>query len=908
MLDYQLRKGDITLFVSIHLPVKVYKDAGIWKCERTKHVSTEALYAKRGVLGTKILFVGSCPVKCSSQEDRKQIEKLLSVYDCIPIFQDTMPTFGAYSEFCETFLWPVMNNQLPLQENTEILMWDEDLWRAYRAANELFCAKVMSLISELNLDKDSESFITVWANEFHLFLLPALLRKRLTMSHKTSMGGSTSSTPPVSLVARVALGLFIHTPFPTSEIFLTLPVRSELMRGLLSADLVGFQFYDYTRHFFSGAQKLFGVRATCQRGGLLALEVSEDRNVFIHITHNCIEHEYVVDTVSSRTVQRRAAALREEFKNRVVIGSLTRLSRTAGILLKLRAFRLFLQQYEQYHNRVVLVLYMISRGEHKTTPEHAAIASQATALADEINAEFGFHVQVKQSVDEIDRSSLLCITDIFLDTSLKDGLNLVPFEYLAARDAWLKLEGTLVDLSAINTISLGSSPLAELPTDELEESSEEEIFGQGLLANTKHTGRIVISEFTGSSQVLPGALRVNPWHVDTILSALDESLTMPAQLAHQHFIRDGNYVASQSQVNWAKEFASQIVRAAMANERSLATQPIVQLLSQSMIQFKSSDEVLKGDKSPTPASSNGQQQGGPGLPKLSRDTVLTAYKKASKGTRVLFLDNEGTLAPNMSRIYRHYGSAPLANPDAVDLQAKGCGPSEEVLKLLSVLCQDPANYVMILSGRPKNALGTWFGPLVAKGLVGLAAEHGYYWMHPRITNGNWECLLDTVEEEGQWVPQTEEIMNRYVNRTPNTYIENKGSAVVWQFRDAESEFGYAQAKELHAELEIALRSEAVDITTGKGYVEVKLRGVNKGAAVAKFLDSLPLGTSKPEFLLCIGDDRSDESMFEELLVNQNAFTATVGRKKSMAKYFLSDVEHVSALLAVLAEASKSTPE
>ena len=933
-MEYQLRKGDITLFVSVHLPVKVFRDEnGIWKCERNKHASTEALYARRASFGSKLMFVGSCPIAGLTNGDRQALEKTLLEHDCLPVFQESLSCFGDYLEFCEAFLWPVMNNQLPLQESTEILLWNEDLWRAYKAANDLFCSKVISLVTELNAAKDPENFITIWANDFHLFLLPALLRKRLTVNNRGATGtvySSTSSTPPASLSARVSLGLFIHTPFPTSEIFLTLPVRSELMRGLLSADLLGFQFYDYTRHFFSGAQKLFGVRATCQRGGLLALEIAEDRNVYIHITHNCIEHEHIVESVMSRQVQRKAAALRDQFKNRIVIGSLVRLSRTAGILLKLRAFRLFLQQYEQYHNRIVLVLYMISRGPHKTTPEHGAIAAEALTLADEINAEFGAHVVVNEAVDDVDRSALLCVTDILLDTSLKDGLNLIPFEYLAARDAWLKLEGTLVDLVSIYEKEAGSSandPLAQLPEDELGESCEEEIFGQGLLANCKQTGRIVISEFTGSSQVLPGAVRVNPWHVDTILTALDETLTMPLSIAHQHFVRDVAYVASQSQVNWAKEFASQIVRASIANEKSMSQPGFVQMLSSAMSSLIDTSEPAPSSVAPVVASmdatprSSSHQVVVPGsysaIPRLSKDNVLHAFKKAQ--TRVFFLDNEGTLAPNLSRIYRHYGSVPLANPKIVDLQSRGSGPSEEVLRLLSTLCEDPRNYVMILSGRTKAPLAHWFAPSLRKGL-GLAAEHGYYWTHPRVTGEDrWQCLLDgslvsaaEAEQEDvytrSWVPATEEIMNRYVNRTPNTYIEDKGSARVWQFRDAEAEFGIAQAKELHAELEIALRSEAVDITTGKGYVEVKLRGVNKGAAIARFLEMLGAKNVHPEFILCIGDDRSDECMFEQLLnpvANAQVFTATVGRKKTMAKHFLSDVDHVSSLLAVLAEATAS---
>ena len=885
--------------------MKVYKnEQGEWTCERTKHVSTEALYACRVKFGSKLLFVGSCSAPGATAEDKVRIEKMLLEIDCIPVFQDTLPYFDAYLSFCQTFLWPVMNNQLPLQEDTEILLWDDELWKAYKGVNEAFCARTMNLVTELCNTRDMKNYITLWVNDFHLFLLPASLRKRLSgnQSNRSSTGNlpglasSTSSSTPPNVIPNVTIGMYIHTPYPTSEIFLTLPVRSEIMRGLLSVDLLGFQFYDYTRHFFSGAQKLFGVRATCQKGGLLALEVAEDRNVFIHITHNCIEHEYVVEEASSRQVQRRAAALRDKYAHKVIIGGVDKLGRTSGILLKLRAFRLFLQQYTQYHNRVVLLLYIVARGPQTTTPEHRAIAEQAKELVAVINEEFGFHVEINDSIDAFDKCSLLCVTDVLLETSLKDGLNLIPFEYLAARDAWLKLEGTMTDLSHIHSPAPQDLPLSQIAADEFGESFEEDVFGQNLVENCRKTGRIVISEFSGSSQVLPGALRVNPWHIDTILTALDESLTIPLHLAHGAFSRDANYVGSQSQVNWAREFTTQIIRASLASSTNLK-------FEETMLTPPESPAVTSPRSAVVPASYSA-------IPRLNRESLLSAYKAAK--TRVFFLDNEGTLAPNLTRLYRHYGSISMANPKQVDLQSKGNGPNEEVLRMLSTLCADPRNYVMILSGRDKQALSRWFAPVLP--VIGLAAEHGYFWTHPRVTS-DWRCLLGetaAVLPSAKWVTLTEGIMTPYVNRTPNTYVEDKGSARVWQFRDAEADFGPSQAKEMHAELEIALRAEAVDITTGKGYVEVKLRGVNKGAAIDSFLTALQTEQGVvPDFVLCVGDDRSDESMFERLLhpsFKGSVFTSTVGRKKSMAKFFLSDVDHVSSILGLLADASGGSAE
>ena len=171
--------------------------------------------------------------------------------------------------------------------------------------------------------------------------------------------------------------------------------------------------------------------------------------------------------------------------------------------------------------------------------------------------------------------------------------------------------------------------------------------------------------------------------------------------------------------------------------------------------------------------------------------------------------------------------------------------------------------------------------------------------------------MDQPTGPPSWIKMTGEIMNQYVNRTPNTYIEDKGSARVWQFRDAEAEFGQGQAKELHSELEIALRNDPVDITTGKGYVEVKIRGVNKGAAVEQILSALKTEMNvSPDFIMSIGDDRSDEYMFEKLLEpiagTASVFTATVGRKKTVAKFYISDVDSVTGLLEALTN-SPTTP-
>jgi len=107
-------------------------------------------------------------------------------------------------------------------------------------------------------------------------------------------------------------------------------------------------------------------------------------------------------------------------------------------------------------------------------------------------------------------------------------------------------------------------------------------------------------------------------------------------------------------------------------------------------------------------------------------------------------------------------------------------------------------------------------------------------------------------------------MRTFVKRTQGSFIENKGSSLTWQYRDADQHFGSWQAKELTLHLKELLFGWELEVITGKGYVEVKTRGVNKGVAVNNVLQQVTQECGTVDFVLCIGDDRSDEDMFEAL--------------------------------------------
>jgi trehalose 6-phosphate synthase len=110
------------------------------------------------------------------------------------------------------------------------ITFDESAWEAYMEANRLFAKAVA---------KDVQDNDMVWVHDYHLMLMPQMLREEIGDSKKN-----------------VKIGFFLHTPFPSSEIYRILPVRNEILRGVLECDLIGFHTYDYARHFLSSCSRI----------------------------------------------------------------------------------------------------------------------------------------------------------------------------------------------------------------------------------------------------------------------------------------------------------------------------------------------------------------------------------------------------------------------------------------------------------------------------------------------------------------------------------------------------------------------------------------------------------------------------------------------------------------------------
>jgi trehalose 6-phosphate synthase/phosphatase len=231
----------------------------------------------------------------------------------------------------------------------------------------------------------------------------------------------------------------------------------------------------------------------------------------------------------------------------------------------------------------------------------------------------------------------------------------------------------------------------------------------------------------------------------------------------------------------------------------------------------------------------------------ARERIVRRAVRARR--RTLLLDYDGTLRELVS------------HPDLA-------APTSEILAVLGALCDLPGTEVHIVSGRTRETLEAWLGALP----VYLCAEHGYL---ARPPDGDWHKLFDV---DLSWMSRVDRLLRTVAADVPGTLVERKTCSVAWHYRQAEPEYGAWRARELLVAIEQLLPGAPAEILLGHRVVEVRARGVNKGAYVAELF---PSGKSKSHFVLAAGDDRTDLDLYSAL--PSGSVGVHVGRRRTRVR-------------------------
>ena len=276
-----------------------------------------------------------------------------------------------------------------------------ELWASYNKVNRQFADIVVQCFNEGDL---------VWVHGFHLLLLPSYLTRRIPMAK---------------------VGLFLHTPFPSSEIFRTVWCREDLLRGMLNADQVGFHLYEYARHFMTCCRRLLGMNhgmiPDSAGGHTLAVDVN-GRHVAVTSIHAGVEPPVLNQILTHNLTLQRANSIRNQFQGRVVFCSIDRLESLKGIPLKLLGLERFLRNHPEFVGKIALIQVGISAFERGDDYVHTK--SEVSRLVDKINGQWPGSIQFQECAESEmklqQRMALMRAADVVLVTPIRDGLNLVP--------------------------------------------------------------------------------------------------------------------------------------------------------------------------------------------------------------------------------------------------------------------------------------------------------------------------------------------------------------------------------------------------------------------------------------------------------------------------------------------------
>ena len=392
-----------------------------------------------------------------------------------PVWLSTDEVDRYYQGFANSILWPLFHGRLRRVELNRA--W----WHSYRIVNRRFATAACRIAPQGG---------TVWVHDYHLLLTPALIRAKRP---------------------DLRIGLFLHIPFPNAQLFSMLPWRKEVIKGMLGADVLGFQVPDDVDNFVAAAERIVDARV---RGSLMFDGVHT-----VDVDAFPISIDFAQWDLLGDESQEQAARQRKELGVESIFLGIDRLDYTKGISQRIKAFGELLDEgLLDAENCAFVQVAVPSRSDVAAyEDEREEVETLIAAINAKPQRADGSMpvVYTDSSLDEVGMAAWFRTADALVVTSLADGMNLVAKEFVAARG---DLEGTLI-----------------------------------------------LSEFAGAARDLDGALIVNPYDIEAIKRALVAAIEMsPAQRAAR--LKSMRSAVRHNDVHqWAREFLDRLESAPLVS-------------------------------------------------------------------------------------------------------------------------------------------------------------------------------------------------------------------------------------------------------------------------------------------------------------------------------------------------------
>lgn len=673
------------------------------------------------------------------EELAPRIDKALAEHGASKVNLTKDDIDGFYYGFSNRTIWPLFHYFMEYSE------FELESWNTYKQVNQKFADAIL---------EQSGPDDIIWVHDYQLMLVPQMVKAERPES---------------------SIGFFLHIPFPSFEIFRTLPWREEILQGMLGSDLIGFHTYDYERHFLSSVRRLLGLEVSFNE------IYSDERVIKVDSFPMGIDYKKFSEAAKDNKdrkkkqhseLQQRLNTHKETAPDAKFFLSIDRLDYTKGIAKRLNAFEYFLNKYPQYKEKVRLIILAVP--SRSNVPQYQLLKREVDELVGRINGEFSTVSWTPiwyfyRSMPFENLIDLYTSCDIAWLTPIRDGMNLVAKEYIATR--------------------------------------------------TDKTGVLILSEMAGSAYEMNEALLINPNNFEQIADALFKAINMPVEEQKSRNAILQKRLERYNVEKWATDFMK-----ALTDQREKDPAYVTRRLSVDHMNI-----------------------------------ILRDYRKAKK--RLLFIDYDGTLTG-------FHEDPQKASPD------------EGLYDLLDRFMELENTVTFLISGRDKDTFSKWF--LDRK--YNMIVEHGVW-----ISRGG-EAFKKLENVKKDWMGKIRPVLESFVDRTPGSFIEEKNYSLAWHYRKTDPDFGQKRATELDTVLRSLIANDDLSILNGNKVMEIKSSNVNKGRAAMRIF-----AEEEYDFVFAIGDDWTDEFMFQEL--PDEAVTVKVGRQKTQAKYYIDGIKNVRELLS-----------
>jgi trehalose 6-phosphate synthase/phosphatase len=404
------------------------------------------------------------PTEKLAEQDLATLNARLQELNAVPVHLTAREINRFYETFANGVIWPLfhyLTGNLPLRVEG---------WDTYESVN----ARFARVVADQYRAGDQ-----IWVHDYQLMLVPGMVRR---------------------LLPHARIGFFLHTPFPSSELFAVLPRRERLLSGLLGADLIGFHTSWYRRHFVNSITRIMGIDVVDDRA------LVNGRSVQLAVFPIGVDAKAYQERSLETDVTEETANLRAGSSCKLLVG-IDRLDYTKGIPRRLLAFEHLLSHRPEWRERVRMV--QVAVPSRTGVRAYRRFRQEVDALVGHINGMFGTHDwtpvhYLYRSLPEAQLLALYRAADVMLVTPVRDGMNLVSKEFIATR------------------------------SDE-----------QGVL---------VLSEFAGAAAQLTDAVLVNPFDIEAAAERYHQALTMPPEEQTRRMRVLRAHVFDYDVHRWTQEF------------------------------------------------------------------------------------------------------------------------------------------------------------------------------------------------------------------------------------------------------------------------------------------------------------------------------------------------------------------